>query len=476
MIKSRFVCSSCGYESGKWLGRCPECSSWNTFTEIAAAQTSKKSAAIIDLATSVVPQEISKVKSHGIVRLSTGFEESDRVLGGGVVAGSAILLSGDPGIGKSTLLLQIAKNIARSQSSVFSARLSESSQSVVSSSVSDKQKTGKLDSENRKLATDNRKVLYVSGEESEGQIKIRAERIGVKDSDNLFVFSNGDIDQVISACESTKPDVLIIDSIQTMSSSEFPGFAGSLPQIRHATSRIVSYAKKNNVPVFIVGHVTKEGDVAGPMLLSHMVDCVLYLEGESLTGTKILRTFKNRFGDTTEVGIFVMEEKGLAEISEASNFFIDSKKSPAPGSCLTVIMEGSRPLICEIQALVVPTHLNFARRVANGISEKRVELLLAVIQKHLKVPVDRMDVFINVVGGLKITENASDLAVAAAILSSFKNKPLASTVAIAEVGLLGELKKVMNESARIKEAKKLGFKNIISSEKFKYLSDILKNL
>lgn len=449
MTKSRFVCSSCGYESGKWLGRCIECSAWNSFTEIAVVTQAKKSSSIIDLATSQVPQNISKIKSQGILRISTGFEEANRVLGGGVVAGSAVLLSGDPGIGKSTLLLQIAKNIARGQ----------------------KTENGRQNAEAR-----GRMVLYVSGEESEGQIKIRAERIGVKDTDNLLVLSNGDIDQVIAACEQAKPDVLIIDSIQTMSSSEFPGFAGSLPQIRHATSRIVSFAKKNDVPVFIVGHVTKEGDVAGPMLLSHMVDCVLYLEGESLTGTKILRTFKNRFGDTTEVGIFVMEEKGLAEISESSNFFVDSTKSPAPGSCLTVVMEGSRPLICEVQALVVPTNLNYARRVANGISEKRLELLLAVIQKHLKIPIDRMDVFINVVGGLKITENASDLAVAMSVLSSFKNKPLKSTVAVAEIGLLGELKKVINLNSRIKEANKLGFKNIISSNNYNYLNDILKIL
>lgn len=319
-------------------------------------------------------------------------------------------------------------------------------------------------------------MLYVSGEESEGQIKIRAERIGVRESDDLLVFANGNIDAVIAAAESVEPDVLIIDSIQTMSSNEFPGFAGSLPQIRHATSRIVSYAKKNSVPVFIVGHVTKEGDVAGPMLLSHMVDCVLYLEGESLTGTKILRTFKNRFGDTSEVGIFTMEETGLVEISDTANFFVDQSKAQVPGSCLTVVMEGSRPIIVEIQALVVPTNLNFARRVANGIAEKRLELLIAVLRKHLRIPVDRFDVFVNVVGGLRITENAVDLAVCMAIVSSFRNKPIKSTVAISEVGLLGELKKVINENARVKEAKKLGFKNIISQANFRNLGDIIKAL
>ncbi len=435
--KTKFVCSSCGYESGKWLGRCPDCSSWNTFTEVAAPPSpSKKSSPIIDLATSAAPVSLAKVKSSGISRSTTGLAEFDRVLGGGIVAGSAVLLSGDPGIGKSTLLLQVAMNFAK-----------------------------------------KKKVLYVSGEESEGQIKIRAERIGKSSAvSDLLIFSNGDIDQVINAAENTKPDLLIIDSIQTMSSVEFPGFAGSLPQLRHATSRIVSFAKREGVPVFIIGHVTKEGVVAGPQLLAHMVDCVLYLEGQELTGTKILRAFKNRFGDTSEVGIFTMEEKGLAEISDTANFFIERDKKAVPGSCLTVVMEGSRPIIVEIQALTVPTNLSFARRVSSGIVDKRLELLLAVMQKHLKLPLDRMDVFVNVVGGLKITETAVDLAVCMAVVSSFKNVPLRSAVAIGEVGLLAELKNVLNESVRIKEAKRLGFKNIISKASGGHLNDIMKNL
>lgn len=433
-LKTHYVCSSCGYESGKWLGRCPDCSAWNTFSEFRVTDSPAKSSPIIDLATSLAPTPLTKIKSSGIKRFKTGFSELDRVLGGGVVAGSAILLSGDPGIGKSTLLLEVARNMSKEN-----------------------------------------KILYVSGEESEGQIKIRAERIGIGNNKNVLVFSNGDIDQVIKAAEKVRPDLIVIDSIQTMSSAEFPGFAGSLPQLRHATSRIVSYAKRNNIPAFIVGHVTKEGEVAGPMLLSHMVDCVLYLEGQELTGTKILRAFKNRFGDTSEVGIFTMEERGLVEISNTANFFRQEGKV-APGSCLTVVMEGSRPLIVEIQSLVVPSKLSFPRRVSNGILDRRLELLLAVIQKHASIPLDRMDVFINVVGGLRITETASDLAVSLAVVSSFKNRPIAKTVAIAEVGLLGELKGVLNEVARLREAKKLGFKNIYTKDKFKYLSDIIKNL
>ncbi|HVZ11840.1 MAG TPA: DNA repair protein RadA [Patescibacteria group bacterium] len=459
--KTHFVCSNCGYESSKWLGRCPDCSSWNTFTEVAAPVAEKattRAKALIKIASSSSPQAISKVVSVQQSRISTGFVEFDRVLGGGIVAGSVVLLSGDPGIGKSTILLELAINVA-----VGGWRLG----------VGEEAKSQKP-----KAKSQTRTVLYITGEESESQVKMRAERInqGKADPESLFVFSTADIEAAIAACEVSKPDLVIVDSIQTMATEEFPGYPGSLPQIRHATSRLVSYAKTHSVPVFLIGHVTKEGVVAGPMLLSHMVDTVLYLEGEKLTGTKILRAFKNRFGDTTEVGIFTMEEYGLAEITNTSKYFMNSATEAVPGSCLTVVMEGSRPLPVEVQALVVPTNMSFARRVANGIAEKRVELLLAVIQKHLRIPIDRHDVFVNVVGGLKITENASDLAVCLAVLSSFKNKPLKSTVAIAEIGLLSELKSVMNEAARVKEAKKLGFTNVITHGNMKYLGDIMKSL
>ncbi len=434
-LKTRFVCSNCGYESGKWLGKCPDCDNWNSFSEIKVESSPKKSQGIIDLSTSIEPQAIEKIKSSTLTRTKTGFSEFDRVLGGGVVSGSAVLLSGDPGVGKSTILLELAKN----------------------------------------FSNNNKIVLYVSGEESEGQIKIRAERIGAKGKESLFIFSNADVDQVVAAASKIKPDLLIVDSIQTMTSAEYPGFAGSLPQVRHATSRIVSYAKKNNVPVFIVGHVTKEGEVAGPMLLSHMVDCVLYLEGDSLSGTRILRAFKNRFGDTSEVGLFTMEESGMMQVSDNS-YFMEKENQKVPGSCLTVVMEGSRPIIVEIQALCVPSNLSFPRRVSNGIADKRLELLLAVIQKHARVPLDRVDVFVNVVGGLRITETAVDLAVVMATVSSFKNKPLGSTVAIGEVGLLGEIKNVVNQKSRVNEAGKMGFKKIITSSKSKFLGDIIKNL
>jgi DNA repair protein RadA/Sms len=318
--------------------------------------------------------------------------------------------------------------------------------------------------------------LYISGEESESQIKLRSERLASNALASLYVFSTGDIEQAVLACEKIKPELLIIDSIQTMATGELPGFPGSLPQIRHATSRLVSYAKRNGVPVFLIGHVTKEGVVAGPMLLSHMVDCVLYLEGavNGESGTKILRSFKNRFGDTSEVGIFSMQGRGLSEIKDISDYFKDTKKA-VPGSCLTVVMEGSRPILVEIQALVVSSNLSYPRRVAAGISDKRLELLLAVIQKHLKVPIDRHDVFVNVVGGLKITETAPDLAVSIAVLSSYKNKPL-NAVAIGEIGLLSEIKSVLNQAARVKEAKRLGYKNIATSDKLKFLNDVFKSM
>ena len=453
-VKTAFICSNCGYESGKWYGRCPDCSSWNTLQEVIVQKISKN-ANIIDLGTSAAPLRISEVKTSNFRRISTGFLEFDRVLGGrdescGIVPGSVILLSGDPGVGKSTLILEVALNIAGSSWRLAGRNLKNQEPKP------------------------KRQVLYITGEESENQIKLRAERIGKnKDMENLFIFSTGDIDLAIASCEKIAPDIVIVDSIQTMSSQSFPGVAGSLPQVRHATSRLVSYAKKKGTPIFIVGHVTKEGVVAGPMLLSHMVDCVLYFEGENLTGTRILRAFKNRFGDTSEVGIFNMEENGFSEV-DTSKFFMDQGNLKVPGSCLTVLMEGARPIIVEIQGLVVPSNLSFPRRVSNGFSSSRLELLLAVIQKHLKLPFERIDVFLNVVGGLRITETAADLAVCMACISSFKNKPLGSIIAVGEVGLLGEIKDVLNLKLRLKEAKKLGFKRIISNENYKFLNDIIR--
>jgi len=441
--KTQFVCRECGFDSAKWYGRCPECGNWNSFDEI-ALETKSENKKIIDFNSSQRPQSMDKIKSVRENRISTGFEEFDRVLGGspgipgsmGIVPGSAILLSGDPGVGKSTLLLQLALS----------------------------------------LAADGQKVLYVTGEESEGQVKLRAERIELKKSavnQNLLIFSTSDIDRALEHAALEKCNLLIVDSIQTMGSADFTGFPGSVPQIRNCTARIVAFAKKNSVPTFLIGHVTKEGSVAGPMILSHMVDTVLFLEGEKITGTRVLRSFKNRFGDTSEVGIFLMDEKGLSQIQDISDFFVDKNSQKVPGSCLTVVMEGSRPIIVEVQALVVPTNMTFARRVANGISEKRLELLLAVIQKHTHIHLEKMDVFVNIVGGLKISETASDLAICLALISSFKAKSISSSVAIGEVGLLGEIKSVSNLEKRIREANKFGFKNVITVNQGKFLNEAI---
>lgn len=427
--KRIYVCNNCGNESSKWLGLCPSCQSWNTFQEITIPDEKKSIKTRGSKLDSVELKTIGQIKSTSKERISTTISEFDRVLGGGeksgIVPGEVILLSGDPGIGKSTIMLQIAI----------------------------------------KIASTKKRVLYVSGEESESQIKIRAERIADEKTMSkyeLFILSSTDIDQAVAIAADKKVDLLIIDSIQTVASDDANGFPGSLPQLRYSTLKLVNFAKMNHVPVFFIGHVTKEGTIAGPQLLAHMVDCVLYLEGESLTGTRILRSLKNRFGDTSEVGIFVMQENGLSEITNVKDFFLGKGNDKVPGSCVAVVMEGSRPLLVEIQALSVPTNLPFPRRVSQGIPEKRIELLLAVLKRHGTINVDKFDIFVNVVGGLKITETASDLAICLAIASSIKGHALKSAVGIAEVGLLGETKSVLNLDKRIGEAKKFGYKNIIS--------------
>lgn len=466
---TKFVCNSCGFESGKWYGKCPECNNWNTFEEVtipdkkASGGISRKSLGVIPS-----PQKIYSIKSILEERITTGFEEFDRVLGGvenkgGIVPGSVILLSGDPGIGKSTILLQLALNL--------------SSEILVKSRNENTSFDSKIKNQSQKT------VLYITGEESEHQVRMRASRIITEkelEKSKLLILSSTNIDMAVEVMNTIMPGLVIIDSVQTLSTDQLPGFAGSVPQIRYVTSRLVTYAKQNSIPVFLVGHVTKDGLVAGPMVLSHMVDTVLYLEGEPLSGTRILRSFKNRFGDTSEVGIFVMEEKGLVEIKNAASFFMNNdatkKDGTVPGSCIAVVMEGSRPILVEIQALTVPTSLSFARRVSTGIPEKRLELLLAVIQKHAKLPIERTDVFLNVVGGLKITETAGDLAACLAIISSFKNRSLKIQAAIGEVGLLGELKIVTNLDKRIKEAKKFGFEKVASSKLYGSLSTAVAQL
>jgi len=379
------------------------------------------------------PQKLSDVKHIENNRLKSGFEEFDRVVGGGIVPGSVTLLAGDPGIGKSTLLLHIISRIGG---------------------------------------------LYVSGEESAEQIKLRAKRMGVE-GENIIVFAENNLEGILGGLDALKQGgiapLVVIDSIQTLHSDELSGMSGSVGQIRYCAEKLVAYAKTSGVPVIIIGHVTKEGEIAGPKILEHMVDTVLYLEGERYQDARILRTLKNRFGAVEEVGIFEMRENGLLEIANPSEIFLKDRVKNVPGSVVTVIMEGSRPLLIEIQALVVSSQLAIPRRVGNGVDYNRLQLLTAVLQKRLGIPLATFDIFVNVSGGLKIAEPAADLAVSLAIISSFKNKALDSkTAAFGEVGLLGEIRGVGYEERRIREAKRLGFTVQLTSKTTRSLRDIQK--
>jgi len=426
------------------MGKCPECGEWNSLKEFKIQNSKFKSERQNLKVAPTVPKKLDEIKYQEKSRLKTGFLEADGVLGGGIVPGSVVLLAGDPGIGKSTLLLQMALNI----SGKFGLKQNLS-----------------------------QKVLYISGEESEQQIKLRANRIGkgVTD-DNLLLLSLTDTDAVVSVVEEIKPDLVIVDSIQTMESEGLGGLSGSVGQVRYATSVFIKVAKSLNIPFVLVGHVTKEGMVAGPMVLSHMVDTVLFLEGEKNTGTRILRSLKNRFGPVDEVGVFTMQGEGMREIKNPEQIFLSEQSADASGSVLTVTLEGTRAFLVEIQALAVYSKLPMPRRVASGIDYKRLELLLAVLQKHCRLPVDTMDIFVNVAGGLKLSDPAADLGICLAVYSSLKNVPLRKTIGIAEIGLLGELRSVNMLEKRIKQAKKLGFKNIITAEAQRSLNNVLKTL
>lgn len=435
--KTQFVCQDCGYESSQWMGKCPECGNWNTLKEF-KTQTSKKTGKGVSqyAPTDITPKKLQEIISTEKSRIKTEFSEMDTVLGGGIVLGSVILLAGDPGIGKSTLLLQTCLHISKTK-----------------------------------------KVLYVSGEESVEQIKMRATRItGEIQNDNLLLLTLSDTDAIAQLIGEVKPELVIIDSIQTMQSENLEGMSGAVGQIRYATATFISTAKSLHIPIILVGHVTKEGMVAGPMVLSHMVDTVLFLEGEKFTSTRILRSLKNRFGPVDEVGIFVMQGEGMTEVKNPEQIFLTQKTENVPGSAFVVILEGTRPFLIEIQALVVYSKLPMPRRVAAGIDHRRLELLLAVLQKHCRLPVETMDVFVNIAGGVKVEERGADLAICLAIYSSLKNKALSKMVGIAEVGLLGELRNVSSIEKRVKEAQKLGFTDIITATNNNALAAVLQNL
>ncbi len=444
--KSVFFCQECGYESAKWMGQCPACKSWNTMVE---EQISIKKTATVGTAknrTKTEPVALSKIKLGEDERISTGIGELDRVLGGGIVQGGLMLVGGDPGIGKSTLLLQLCQ----------------------------------------KLSARDMKVLYVSGEESLRQIKMRAERIG-EFTDSLKLLCETDIGHIIDCIEKEEPKLVIIDSIQTMYTEEANSSPGSVSQVREITGTLLKLAKSTGIPIFIIGHVTKEGNVAGPRVLEHMVDTVLYFEGDRHASYRILRAVKNRFGSTNEIGVFEMQSSGLTEVSNPSEYMLDGRPDNASGSVVACSMEGSRPIMIEIQALVCRTNFGFPRRTANGTDYTRVNLLMAVLEKRGRMNLSNSDAYINITGGIRMTEPAVDLGIVTAIISSFKDRPVDNrTVVFGEVGLSGEIRSVSMASQRVKEAAKLGFKRVIlpkscmrsvKGEKFEdveliYVSDI----
>lgn len=495
--KTSFVCQECGYDSPAYMGKCPECGAWNSLKEFSTSGGSASGRKISTSIISAKPQTLSEIVYDETKRLGTGYGEVDGVLGGGVVPGSVILLAGDPGVGKSTLLLQIALNIASGRLSHAARDAQQINSKTQAKSPSLSERRLSTQSQNRSnggsafssLAGENPSapnpsatrestssvVLYISGEESAQQVKLRANRLAKELPDkNLLILFLTDVDAAVAAIEETKPAFVVVDSIQTLESEALTGLSGSVGQVRYAALQLIRVAKQLQIPIVIVGHVTKEGMVAGPMVLSHMVDVVIFLEGEKTTGTRILRSLKNRFGPVDEVGIFSMEGEGMKEVTNPQQIFLDGKKNPVPGSVLTVTLEGTRAFLVEVQALVVFSKLPMPRRVASGIDPKRLELLLAVLQKHCNLPIATMDVFVNIAGGLTLKDRAADLAICLALFASLKNIPLSKTVAIAEVGLLGELRNVSMIEKRIKEAQKLGFESIITAKSNEYLIKVIK--
>lgn len=413
--KSVFFCTECGNETPKWAGRCPSCGAWNTLTEQSVSDT-PKSARARSGAPRAKAHPISRLEAAQELRFSTGMGELDRVLGGGAVQGSLVLVSGAPGIGKSTLMLQIC---------------------------------GKM--------SENAKILYVSGEESPRQLKLRAERLGVA-SDGLYVLSETCLGDVLCSVEEETPSVLIVDSIQTLYQESLDSPAGSVAQVRTCTLELMQLAKGRGVTVFLIGHINKEGTIAGPKVLEHMVDCVLYFEGEAHMSYRILRAAKNRFGATNEIGVFEMRGEGLVEVPNPSEMLLSGRPENAPGTCVTCVMEGQRPVLAEVQALLAPAAQSVARRTSNGFDYNRASMLMAVLEKRGALKVSGCDAFLNVIGGLTIDEPAADLAAVLALASSYLDKPIGSRVAaIGEVGLTGELRSVNHLSERLSEVRRLGF-------------------
>jgi len=412
--KTKYICNGCGYETTKWMGRCPSCDGWNTFCEALVTNTKHAPALHVNRAK---PQPLNEVDVTDYSRITCGIRELDRVLGGGVVRGSLVLVGGDPGIGKSTLLLQLAAQLEK-----------------------------------------NATLFYVSGEESEKQLKMRADRLS-SEALSFLVLSETDITVIGTTLEEINPDILIIDSIQTMYHPEISSAPGSVSQVREATLAFMRYAKENGTAVFIVGHVTKDGAIAGPKVLEHMVDCVLYFEGERNHSYRVLRAVKNRFGSTNEIGVFEMTDKGLLEVENPSLMLLEGRPEKAAGSAVVCTMEGTRPVLSEIQALVSPSGFGTPRRMATGIDYNRVNLIIAVLEKRVGLNLQNQDAYVNIIGGIRLDEPAVDLATALAITSALRNQPIPSSLAaIGEIGLTGELRAVNQIERRLSEVLKLGFK------------------
>lgn len=418
-VKTKWICQNCGYETAKSLGKCPECSSWGSFVEEIEQTAAQRTSLPLD---DIKPCLIDEITIDHSIRVSTGIEEFDRVLGGGLVQGSLVLLAGDPGIGKSTILLQTGKSVC----------------------------------------SGGKKILYVSAEESASQIKLRAERLGVK-SDKLYIYSQTNFDLIKRQIEEMKPDMLVIDSIQAVYSQNITSSPGSVSQIRECTNILMDIAKNKNITVVVIGHVTKDGNIAGPKVLEHMVDTVIYFEGDRYKSYRLLRCMKNRFGTTNEVGVFNMCDDGLHEISNPSELFLNERtKNITPGSVVIATNEGTRPVLIEIQALVGTTPYPSPRRVSNGIDYNRLLMILAVLEKRIGLNLSKQDVYVNVIGGLEIDEPAADLGVALAVATCARDVIVSpDSVIVGEIGLSGEIRSVNNLDKRIKEAEKLGFKKII---------------
>lgn len=418
--KTVFFCTSCGYETPKWMGRCPSCGAFNTMEEHVEKPTAVGKAKSAPVGQSRRPQRIREVDTDEEIRFSTGMGELDRVLGGGAVAGSLVLVGGAPGIGKSTLLLQICARLCA-----------------------------------------DRRVLYVSGEESERQLKLRAQRLGVA-PEELYILSETRLSDVVEAVEQTQPDILIVDSIQTMYNEENDSSPGSISQVKDCTMTMMQLSKTQGITIFVVGHINKDGNIAGPKVLEHMVDCVLYFEGDANSSYRLLRAAKNRFGSTNEIGVFEMLDTGLTQVPNPSQMLLEGRPEGASGTCVACVMEGTRPVLAEVQALVTKTTFNVPRRASDGVDFNRAVLLLAVLEKRAGMKLSVFDAYINVIGGLRLDEPGADLPAALAVASSYRDAPIADDlVAIGEVGLTGEIRAVSHLNQRLGEAARLGFKKCI---------------